>query len=87
MLKADGHYLLLRHAFDALRVYRVERMTAARNLCSQRAIERLGASREGILRCHMICPDGYRRDSVFYSILDHEWPTVKARLEPMLASS
>jgi len=78
VVNTECKYLLLRHAFEMLGVYRVELMTDARNLCSQRAIERLGASREGLLRCHMICSDGYRRDSVFYSLLDHEWPTVKA---------
>jgi N-acetyltransferase len=80
-------YLLLRHAFEALGAYRVELMTDVRNLRSQRAIERLGASREGLARSHMICPDGFRRDSVLYSLLDHAWPTVKARLEAMLAHS
>jgi len=57
----------------------------ARNLRSLRAIERLGAAREGVLRNHYILADGGFRDSVYYSILDREWPGVKARLEALLA--
>ncbi len=74
-------YLLLQHAFEALGMYRVQLMTDSRNQRSQRAIERLGAQKEGVLRSHILCPDGYRRNSVFYSILDHEWPGVRHRLE------
>lgn len=77
-------YLLLRHAFEILGVIRVQLKTDLRNERSQRAIERIGAVREGILRNHMITPDGTIRDSVFYSILDREWPLVKQRLEAML---
>lgn len=77
--------LLLGHAFESLGADRVELMTDARNLRSQRAIERLGASREGVLRAHMLLPDGHRRDSVYYSILDSEWPPIKARLLAALA--
>jgi RimJ/RimL family protein N-acetyltransferase len=74
-------YLLLQHAFEALGMYRVQLLTDSRNQRSQRAIERLGARKEGVLRSHILCPDGYRRDSVLYSILDHEWPEVRRRLE------
>ena len=77
-------YLLLQHAFEALGMYRVQLMTDSRNQRSQRAIERLGARKEGVLRSHILCPDGYRRDSVLYSILDHEWPEVRRRLEAAL---
>ena len=56
-----------------------------RNERSLRAIERIGAKREGILRNHMILPNGGRRDSVFYSIIDSEWPGVKEKLEEKLA--
>jgi RimJ/RimL family protein N-acetyltransferase len=56
-----------------------------RNIRSQRAIERLGAVREGVLRDHMILPDGRVRSSVIYSILAAEWPVVKAGLEERLA--
>jgi len=55
-------------------------VTDARNERSQRAIERLGATREGMIRQHMTVRDGYRRDSVLYSILDKEWPRVKEDL-------
>lgn len=74
-------YLLLKHAFETLGCIRVQFKTDARNLRSQRAIEKLGAVKEGTLRNHMITPDGYVRDSVFYSILDREWYQVKAKLE------
>lgn len=77
-------YLLLRHAFESLGCIRVQLKTDLRNERSQRAIERLGAIKEGVLRNHMILPDGSVRDSVFYSILDSEWPAVKRRLEGML---
>jgi RimJ/RimL family protein N-acetyltransferase len=60
--------------------------TDARNLRSQAAIERLGAVREGALRKHIRMPDGYLRDTVYYSILDDEWPAVKARLEERVAT-
>jgi len=72
--------LLLEHAFETLGALRVQLKTDARNLRSQRAIERIGATREGVLRAHMILPDGFVRDSVMYSIVASEWPRVKARL-------
>ncbi|MGB8983844.1 MAG: GNAT family protein [Anaerolineales bacterium] len=84
-VNTECKYLLLRHAFETLGCIRVQLKTDLRNERSQRAIERLGAVREGILRNHMILPDGRYRDSVFYSILDTEWPGVKKRLEEMLA--
>ena len=77
--------LLLRHAFEALGALRVQFKTDRRNLRSQRAIERLGAVKEGTLRKHRINHDGFVRDSVYYSIVDDEWPTVKARLLQRLA--
>lgn len=80
----ESKYLLLRHAFEALGCIRVQFKTDLRNERSQRAIERLGAVKEGVLRNHMIKPDGTIRDSVYYSILDREWPAVKARLEGWL---
>jgi RimJ/RimL family protein N-acetyltransferase len=66
---------------------RVQLKTDGRNERSQRAIERLGAVREGVLRHHRIMPDGYLRDSVYYSILVEEWPAVRARLEEALRRS
>jgi len=83
-INTECKYLLLRHCFETLEMIRVQLKTDARNLRSQRAIERLGAAREGVLRHHRVMPDGYFRDSVYYSILAEEWPGVKARLEGVL---
>ena len=69
--------LLLRHAFEVLNCVAVELHTDHRNLDSQRAIERLGARREGVLRAHKRRPDGSLRDTVCYSILAGEWPDVQ----------
>jgi N-acetyltransferase len=84
-VNTECKYLLLRHAFESLGAIRVQLKTDGRNLTSQRAIERLGAVREGVLRKHMIVQDGYQRDSVMYSIVDGEWPVVKERLEAWLS--
>lgn len=83
-VNTECKYLLLRHAFEALGCVRVQLKTDLRNERSQRAIERIGAVREGVLRNHMLLPDGLRRHSVMYSITDAEWPGVKARLEAWL---
>lgn len=72
--------LLLTHAFEQLGCLRVQFKADLRNERSQRAIERIGAVREGVLRDHMILPDGTVRSSVYYSILAREWPDVKQRL-------
>jgi RimJ/RimL family protein N-acetyltransferase len=77
--------LLLEHAFERLGCVAVEFHTDGRNLDSQRAIERLGAQREGVLRAHKRRPDGSLRDTVCYSILDREWPDVKRWLGLRLA--
>jgi N-acetyltransferase len=84
-VNTECKYLLLRHAFETLGCIRVQLKTDLRNERSQRAIERIGAVKEGVLRNHMILPDGYYRHSVFFSILDIEWPNVKKRLEAMLS--
>ncbi len=84
-VNTECKYLLLRHAFETLGAIRVQLKTDARNERSQRAIERIGGVREGVLRRHRILWDGYIRDSVYYSVIDEEWPAVKARLEEMLA--
>ena len=84
-VNTECKYLLLRHAFETLGCIRVQLKTDLRNERSQKAIERIGAVREGVLRNHMILPDGYYRHSVFYSILDTEWPQVKKNLAEMLA--
>lgn len=80
-LNSECKYLLLRHAFETLGCIRVSFKTDLRNERSQRAIERLGAAREGIWRRVVVMHDGYQRSSVFYSILDDEWAKVKAGLE------
>jgi ribosomal-protein-alanine N-acetyltransferase len=77
--------LLLGHAFEDLGMERVQLKCDARNLQSQRAIEKLGAVREGVLRRHMTLPDGTMRDTVMYSVLADEWPAVRERLEQRLA--
>ena len=79
-------YLLLGHAFDELGAIRVQIKTDSRNNISQRAIERIGGVREGVLRRHMIYYNGYVRDTVYYSILDREWPGVKDNLEIKMAN-
>lgn len=83
-VNTECKYLLLKHAFETLGCIRVQLKTDLRNERSQRAIERIGAVKEGVLRNNMILPDGRIRHSVFYSILDAEWPEVKKRLEEML---
>jgi len=83
-VNTECKYLLVRHAFETLGCIRVQLKTDLRNERSQKAIERIGAVKEGVLRNHMILPDGRFRHSVFYSILDMEWPEVKKRLEEMM---
>ena len=78
-------YLMLQHAFEDQAALRVQLKTDSRNLQSQRAITKLGAKYEGTLRKHMIMYDGYQRDTVMFSIIDTEWPAVKAGLEARLA--
>ncbi len=82
---AESKYLFLTHCFETLKCVRVALKTDARNVRSQAAIARLGAVREGTLRKHMHVK-GYQRDTVYYSILDSEWPAVKARLAARLAA-
>ena len=72
-------------AFERLGAYRVQFKTDARNERSQRAIARIGATREGVLRRHLVMDDGFVRDSVMFSVVDREWPAVRARLEGLLA--
>jgi N-acetyltransferase len=81
----EAKLLQLTYAFEELGATRVALKTDARNARSQAAIERLGGVREGALRKHMRMPDGYLRDTVYYSILDDEWPAVKAHLQERLA--
>lgn len=85
-LNTEAKYLLLSYCFDTLGCVRVQLKTDARNVRSQKAIERLGAVHEGVLRAHMILPDGFIRDTVMYSITAQEWPAVRANLETKMAT-
>lgn len=84
VVNKECKYLLLEHAFESLGCVRVQFKTDLRNVNSQRALERIGAVKEGVMRRHLITPEGYIRDSVFYSIIDLEWPDVKKRLREMI---
>jgi RimJ/RimL family protein N-acetyltransferase len=82
----ESKLLLLTHAFEALGAVRVQLRTDVNNLHSQRAIEKLGARREGVLRRFQIRANGFGRDTAVYSIIDEEGPAVKAGLEARLAA-
>jgi RimJ/RimL family protein N-acetyltransferase len=81
----EAKYLMLRHAFETMGCRRVELKTNARNARSRAAMRRIGATEEGVLRKHMVMPDGSARDSVFFSVIDDEWPAVRERLTGLLA--
>ena len=85
-VNTEAKYLLLRHAFETLGCIRVELKTDSLNEKSRAAILRVGAQQEGIFRNHMITASGRIRHTVYFSIVDNEWPTVKARLEQRLNS-
>ena len=85
-VNTEAKYLMLEHAFETWRCIRVEFKTDALNARSRAAILRLGAKEEGILRHHMITDSGRLRDSVYFSIIDDEWPEVKAHLQELLRS-
>ena len=76
-LNRNVKFLMLRYAFEALRFERVELKTDERNQQSRLAIEKIGGRFEGILRSHVLMPDGFRRNTVYYSILKSEWPAIK----------
>jgi RimJ/RimL family protein N-acetyltransferase len=80
-VNTEAKYLLLRHAFEVLGCVRVEFKTDVLNRQSRAALLRIGAKEEGILRKHLITQTGRVRDTVYFSILDTEWPDVKRRLE------
>ncbi len=84
-VNTEAKYLMLRHAFEVWNCIRVELKTDALNQKSRTAILRIGAKEEGTLRRHVLTWTGRVRDSVYFSILDSEWPEVKGRLEGMLA--
>jgi len=83
-VNTEAKYLMLRHAFESWSCVRVEFKANALNERSRRAMERLGAVYEGLLRKHMVRENGEWRDTVYYSVLDREWPDVKARLEGLM---
>ena len=76
-LNRNCKLLLMTYAFEELKAVRLEFKTDGRNKQSQKAIEGIGAKYEGILRSHTVMPDGYRRDTVYYSVLKDEWNGVK----------
>jgi RimJ/RimL family protein N-acetyltransferase len=78
--------LLLGHAFDSMQLDRVELKTDALNTVSRTAIARIGATQEGIFRRHMVMPDGRVRDTVWFSIVREEWPSVRDALDRKLSS-
>jgi N-acetyltransferase len=85
-VNTEAKYLLLKHAFETLGCIRVELKTDSLNERSRAAILRIGAREEGIFRNHMITASGRIRHTVYFSIVDSEWPSVKARLEARLNS-
>ncbi len=83
-LNTECKLLLLRHAFETLACIAVEFRTSAFNVRSRRAIERLGAKLDGVLRSHAVMPNGVLRDTYVYSIIAAEWPAVRTHLEYQL---
>ncbi len=86
-VNTESKFLLLEHAFEVLNCIRVQFKTDARNIRLQKALVRINAVKEGVLRNHMILSSGEVRDSVYYSIIPPEWPVVKAILEEKLAQT
>lgn len=84
-INTNCKYELLRYCFEELKLHRVQIKTDGNNEQSQRAIERLGATKEGILRQHMVRKDGTVRDTVMYSVIAEQWPNVKQHLQAKLA--
>src|SRR5260370_37602334 len=82
-VNTECKYLLLCHAFEAMGAIRVQLRTHHLNTNSQRAIERLGAVREGVLRKHFIMPGGSYCYSVYYNIIPCEWPSLSSRLRKL----
>lgn len=84
-INTEAKYLMLTHAFEELGCVRVELRTDVLNERSRAAILRIGAAEEGVLRKHAITSAGRVRDDVYFSILDDEWPSVKANLEARIS--
>lgn len=86
-INTNCKYLLLQYCFEVLNLQRVQIKTDHENLRSQKAIERLGATKEGVLRNHMVRKDGTTRHTVMYSITLQEWPQVKHHLQQLLVGA
>ena len=84
-VNTEAKLLMLTHAFEEMNLNRVELLTDFLNVKSRNAILRLGAKEEGILRNHMVMPDGRVRDSVIYSIIKNEWPGIKKHLSSLVS--
>jgi RimJ/RimL family protein N-acetyltransferase len=84
-VNTEAKYLMIRHAFETWGCIRVELKTDSLNERSRNAILRIGAKQEGILRNHMLTHSGRLRHSVYFSIIESEWPAVKASIEAKLA--
>lgn len=85
-VNTEAKFLQLSHAFETLGCIRVEFKTDSLNVKSRQALARIGAVEEGTFRNHMVMPDGRLRHSVYFSIVDREWPSVKAHLERLMSS-
>ncbi len=86
-INVEAKYLMLRHAFEAFRLNRVELLTDVLNAASRMAIRGIGATEEGTLRRHMVTSRGRVRDTVVFSVVADEWPEVRARLEARLSAT
>jgi RimJ/RimL family protein N-acetyltransferase len=84
-INTEAKYLMLRHAFEHLHCLRVEFKTDVLNMKSRNAILRIGARQEGVFRNHLITQSGRVRDTIWFSIIDTEWPDVKRNLEHRLS--
>lgn len=85
-LNSEAKFLMLEHGFERCGLNRIELLTDARNTRSRAAIVRLGASEEGVLRSHMVMRDGHVRDTVVYSVVAAEWPSLKHALQLKMQS-
>jgi RimJ/RimL family protein N-acetyltransferase len=83
-INIESKYLLLTHCFEQLNVMRVEFRTRETNIRSQKAIEKIGGIREGLLRCHRKNDNGTFRNTIIYSIIKPEWPSTKMLLEGLI---
>jgi len=84
-INIESKYLLLAHCFEQLNIMRVELRTRESNMRSQKAIEKIGGIKEGLLRCHRKNDDGTFRNTIMYSIIQPEWPNTKMLLEVLIS--